>query len=389
MLLGHARGKVGSLVFSRSNGQQITRARAEVIKNPRTRAQLLQRIIMNTGAQAYSLMKPIVDHSFEGIAPGQKSMSFFMSETAKMLQRKLAGRTDLYNVQAFTPLGFNNFALNGYVIAKGSLPKIVPTYVLDDATSEAYGTISLAANTYEAIINQYGLQRGDQITFVFVHQNGEDVSLFKFCRVILDPRNADGSEAALSTALVTDGAITLPSPKNEGAFTKLSFADSKLSFVAGDESTCVAVGVIVSRKSAEGVWSRSNAELITATIDQVEINYSMGIALDMSMNATADLENPRYLNNAGASNAVIEQTFYNITLSTTGTGSSGAQISGGGRIVAGQAVTLTTSNGMPQVRFDGWRIVGQTQYLSTQQEYTFTPEGNMSIEAVWTYTGGE
>ena len=66
MLLGHARGKVGSLVFSRANGKQIVRSRAEVVKNPRTEQQMVQRIMLNTIAQAYSQMKAITDHSFQG-----------------------------------------------------------------------------------------------------------------------------------------------------------------------------------------------------------------------------------------------------------------------------------------------------------------------------------
>ena len=39
-------------------------------KNPKTINQILQRIFVNTVAQAYSAMQPILCHSFEGVADG-------------------------------------------------------------------------------------------------------------------------------------------------------------------------------------------------------------------------------------------------------------------------------------------------------------------------------
>ena len=38
MLLGFSRGSVGDLTFYRRNSQQVTRARARVVKNPKTLA---------------------------------------------------------------------------------------------------------------------------------------------------------------------------------------------------------------------------------------------------------------------------------------------------------------------------------------------------------------
>lgn len=53
MLLGYARGKVGSLVFSRRKGEQITRARNFAPANPRTNAQLAQRMKMYAPVKLY------------------------------------------------------------------------------------------------------------------------------------------------------------------------------------------------------------------------------------------------------------------------------------------------------------------------------------------------
>lgn len=53
MLLGYARGKVGSLVFTRRKGEQITRPRNFSPANPRTLAQLSQRVRMYAPVKLY------------------------------------------------------------------------------------------------------------------------------------------------------------------------------------------------------------------------------------------------------------------------------------------------------------------------------------------------
>lgn len=325
MLLGHARGKVGSLVFSRSNGQQIVRARAEVVKNPRTRAQLIQRIIINTVAQAYSLMQPILDHSFEGVPKGQRSMSYFNSQNAKELRERVAAAANLYNVQTFSPLGTNVFALNPYKISKGSLPKVAVTYKYNETDNSGVGVVALSANTYAAVLADYGLQRGDQLTFVVVRENGEGSAIFEYARVILDPRDADGNEAPLSTAFTTNNAPTLPSSKNEGSFTKLAVSGGNLEFAIGDSIGIVGVSVIVSRKGSDGNWLRSNAQLVVASIDESNLGATMGEALDRAIQGSVDVESPYYLNNAGKTAAVAEDN------TSTGGGSS----SGGGSGIPG------------------------------------------------------
>lgn len=53
LLLGYGRGKVGSLVFSRRKGEQIVRARNTAPANPRTNAQLSQRMKMYAPVKLY------------------------------------------------------------------------------------------------------------------------------------------------------------------------------------------------------------------------------------------------------------------------------------------------------------------------------------------------
>ena len=64
---GLRRGSTKSLTFSVADGKQITKDRVEGGKDPRTLAQMTQRCMVATVGAAYSAMKSICDHSFEGV----------------------------------------------------------------------------------------------------------------------------------------------------------------------------------------------------------------------------------------------------------------------------------------------------------------------------------
>lgn len=297
MLLGHARGKVGDIVFSRANGQQIARARAAVVKNPRTEKQMIQRIILNTVAQAYSKMSAITDHSFEGVQQGQKSMSMFLRKNMDLLRQRIAQEIasggDLYNVFAFSPLQSNAYASNSFIVSKGSLPEVATSF-----KSSTLAVIDLSANTYAAVLDQYGLERGDQLTFIVTDGATADSQSFHYARVILDPVAADGSELSLDTALVSNGEIANPNPRNEGEFNDVAFGDGALTFNFSQRPMSGAA-VIVSRQKSNGEWLRSNATLEVNDIAIAGFQLSMGECLDLFEAGGIDSLSDLYLNNAG------------------------------------------------------------------------------------------
>lgn len=297
ILLGQARGKLGDVVFSRSNGQQVARSRAQQVKNPRTEKQMIQRIVLNTIAQAYSAMQPICDHSFEGVAKGQASMSFFMRKNMDALRAKIAqGLNEGYDfdsIYSFSPINSNQLVPNVYLIAKGTLPQIEAT-----TQGSTAGVIALSANSYEAMISDYGLQRGDQITLITMQGTTASALKFHFARIILDPKNADGSDAPLSSALIADGAINLPSPRNEGSFASLSFEDGKILYNFSAQSV-VAVAAIVSRQKSDGNWLRSNASFTLNESAVAGFYPSLQDCLNLIASGGIDTLSEYYLNNAG------------------------------------------------------------------------------------------
>ena len=303
MLLGHARGKVGDVVFSRVNGQQITRARAAVVKNPQTEKQMIQRIILNTVIQAYSRMAEICDHSFEGVAVGQDNMSKFMRENMSILRKYVAdyaaenGSFD--GCYAFVPKGLNMFTPNPWKIATGQLPEVVLASV--SPTDGAEITIASAdvIPTYGEIITSLGLQRGDQLTFIGQELYTDGRAAFKFARVILDPREADGTQADITTPFLANGVVNKPSPRNEGSDISFTTEANKLIFDLGENSQYGAA-VIVSRQKSDGSWLRSNSAIQLAENIPYALVGAMDMqeAIDYALSGGIELESDRYLNNA-------------------------------------------------------------------------------------------
>ena len=300
MLLGHARGKVGSLVFSRQNGKQVTRAKAETVRNPQTEKQIVQRIILNTISQAYSRMAAITDHSFEGKSNPSENMAAFMKRNMNELRSKISKAVDAGNsfeeITNFAPIGTSNFVYNPLVISMGALPKI-PVISVTSGTGAKTGAVT--ANTYQAVIDAFGLQRGDQLTFVNIVEDAQGNKYFYYSRVILNPVDAEGNNLPLSTEFINQGAIVSPSPKNEGQFAALSFDTTGITFAVGNKAV-KAAAVIVSREKGDGSYARSEATLVldANAIDESVDMCTLQDAIDQFQENGVGLDNSKYLNNA-------------------------------------------------------------------------------------------
>lgn len=381
MLLGQARGKVGSLVFSRQNGKQVTRAKAESVRNPQTEKQVVQRIILNTISQAYSRMSAITDHSFEGKSNPAENMATFMKRNMNDLRSKIsaavaAGDTfdDIYN---FAPIGSANFVYNPLVISMGALPK-VPVISVTSGTGAKTGAV--AANTYQGVLDAFNLQRGDQLTFINICEDNLGNKYFYYNRVILNPVDENGVNLPLSTAFIADGAIVSPSPKNEGAFAALQYAADGITFAIGNTSV-KAAAVIVSREKGDGSWARSEASLILDpnAIEESVDYMTLQSAIDDFTENSVGLDNAKYLNNASfkGGSSVQEPVGEKVTISVSCDPSEGT-VSGGGRKVVGTSVTVvaTPAEGY---NFNGW--YENDTLVSNNANYTFTASVDRTLVA--------
>lgn len=310
MLLGQARGKIGDLVFSRNNGQQVVRARAAVVKNPQSEAQIVQRIILNTVAQAYSKMIAIVDHSFEGVQVGQQTMSAFMSTNLNRLRRTVSAyqqeHGSLNGIYSFCPLGAKELAINPFVVSIGSLNPIIPAAFANNNDGEACVVLNVpgtpAELTYETFIEAFNLQRGDQVTFIQLTHDDVQGVMFGYNRIILDPQDNQGIAASLASPLFVDGAVNYPNERNNGSFARVLYSDGSLLFSVGS-GTPVAAAIIVSRQRADGTWLRSNAALYVTPDVALYGQYDLLSALNAFYSGGIDFASDYYLNNADNLNA--------------------------------------------------------------------------------------
>ena len=372
MLLGHARGKVGSLVFSRANGQQITRARAEQVKNPRTEAQMVQRIILNTVAQAYSRMASICDHSYEGIKNGQDCMSYFMKRNTNRLRSKLAEIGDFdASEPVFVEIGKNYLANIEVELSKGSLPQVNPLAVTINGIE-----LDVTTNTYQAVIAKYGLQRGDQLTFCAILGTSVNDLSFKYCRVILDPKNEDGTDAPLSTAFIAENTISKPNSRNELNGFTFGVESDYIYAYPGEHTTQGAI--IASREKEDGTWLRSNSLMVVGV--QEWYGENMKTCLDNFYASQLDIENPRFLNNAKKGFKSQQAGGRTFNVSTSASPSAGGSATGSGRYEEGTQVTVVATPN------SGYRFVRWTEngtQVSTSASYSFYASRTRSLIAVF------
>lgn len=384
MLLGQARGKVGSIVFSRQNGKQVTRAKAEKVRNPQTEKQVLQRILLNTISQAYSRMSAITDHSFEGKITPAENMAAFMKRNMNDLRAKIsaavaAGQSfsDIFN---FTPIGSANFVYNPLVISMGALPK-VPVVSVTSGTGAKTGAVAI--NTYQGVLDAFNLQRGDQLTFINICEDNLGNKYFYYNRVILNPVDDNGVNLPLSTAFIADGEIVSPSPKNEGSFAALQYAADGITFAIGNTAV-KAAAVIVSREKGDGSWSRSEASLIldpTAIEESIDA-MTLQDAIDAFSENSVGLDNAKYLNNASFKGGASAQAPVGekVTISVSCNQAQGS-VSGGGRKVVGTSVTVVATP-KEGYRFAGW--YENNALVSNNASYNFTASVARNLVARFT-----
>lgn len=415
MLLGQAHGKVGSLVFSRQNGKQVTRSKAESVRNPQTEKQIVQRIILNTISQAYSRMAAITDHSFEGKSNPSENMAAFMKRNMNDLRTKISKAVEngesFSDITNFAPIGTANFVYNPLTISMGALPK-VPVISVTSGTGAKTGAV--AANTYQGVLDAFNLQRGDQLTFVDIVEDEQGNKYFYYSRVILNPVDAEGNNLPLTTAFINQGAIVSPSPKNEGKFAALSYDATGITFAVGNTSV-KAAAVIVSREKADGTYARSEAklELDPNAIDESIDLCTLQDAIDQFQENGVGLDNAKFLNNAsskGSAAAAPVATVKILSAKINSTNWTTNQESVQGvntftgttnAIANGKYAALVSSNQVPEV--------GSTQTVSRSavianaafsiQNYPVAPEeslkvwlvvgeiagGNITVEAAWSH----
>lgn len=185
-----AKKKLAGVVLQKGgSGETIAREWVKP-KNPQTQKQMAQRIIFATVAQAAKFMAPIVNHSFEGVEYGEKSLQRFKQLNLRRLRELASWDYDHSpapaNAKSFmTTRRISALIPNSYIVSDGSLPEAPFDYEVDSElkTCPLDVTLKLVENSevegggiyiFDYLDAQFGLVPGGQLTICVICSSEEN-----------------------------------------------------------------------------------------------------------------------------------------------------------------------------------------------------------------------
>lgn len=271
----YIRGRVGADVYSigkdaKGSKQQVVRSLAETVSNPQTIAQMRGRMIMSTVMQGVSVLKEIIDHSFDNVPVGQPSISEFISRNYALIKADVAAH----------PASGNAFGLNKYhekgiqngtwIIAAGEA--VLPSTTVYNASAGIKVTIPSEDPKLSDLMSAANLTKNDYLTCVFLNID-KQVNFFR----IRVKNSADVSTvittANLSTLIDVEGTVNLSMgvSNDVGFFLPTSAA-----------GTLSDAGAIILSKKTDAGYQHSNAQfpvaadIVKPNADTVLPSYPVG-----------------------------------------------------------------------------------------------------------------
>lgn len=185
LFLGTARKSVGDVTMMRRNGQQVSRVRVRKIANPRSEAQSIQRMVFAAVSRFYSPLAGCLEQSFQGLSKSA-SYSAYLKENLKMARE-----------QHFAAARDGGFVPMPVKVSKGTMTPAdvvydaeTPGFLINGVDTTGFGyTVGAFSRFFKS---SYGLQDGDQVTFIYSHsrefaEGGYTVGYF---RIFIDPNSS-------------------------------------------------------------------------------------------------------------------------------------------------------------------------------------------------------
>lgn len=244
-------GSTKNFTFSELHGEQITKERVSKVKNPRTISQMRQRMLMATIGAAYSYLKAIADHSFEGKTVGQQNMSEFMRLNLNKFRDAAQDSNAAYAMNAYGDKLINPMR---YILAKGSLPAL--PYVANTSNQIELSYNVEDVSTAEKVYDAMGIKKGDMLTFCWVIGNASLVAgVFKYTPAQFN-----------IVRLKADKSGAVASPHDAFSF-ESNHADLDINIVFSEKvlkltTTLANFGAVIQSRQNAGTWLRSDATMI-------------------------------------------------------------------------------------------------------------------------------
>lgn len=328
-------GSTKSHTYQVYRGQQITKDRVNEVKNPQTSAQMAQRLKLVAVAQAAARLSGLVDHSFQSVEYGYKSIAEF---------RRLNLSDSNLKITGYVPKGANGPGVADFIVSNGSLPKrnvgYHPTtngFFMDGFQHTAlssdlfpagkeFDTIAATEANAKAIAGLLGVEVGDQITYLLqvtapdmigTYDNAQfHPSMFVIARMVTDYNDenfmkgwARPKGGTFTNGLIavsdewTDGGIDVTIWDEESVATDPSVPTKWPASIETPSALIVqAAAVIISRKNGD-VWQRSPQRLVVNTND----------AALLMCTSYADAE-PTYLKNSASTQKYLNSGTDTVTI---------------------------------------------------------------------------
>ena len=244
-------GSTKNFTFSELHGEQITKERVSKVKNPRTISQMRQRMLMATIGAAYSYLKAIADHSFEGKTVGQQNMSEFMRRNLNKFRDAAQDSNAAYAMNAYGDKLINPMR---YILAKGSLPAL--PYVANTSNQIELSYNVEDVSTAEKVYDAMGIKKGDMLTFCWVIGNASLVAgVFKYTPTQFN-----------IVRLKADKSGAVASPHDAFSF-ESNHADLDINIVFSEKvlkltTTLANFGAVIQSRQNAGTWLRSDATMV-------------------------------------------------------------------------------------------------------------------------------
>ena len=382
LLLGTAYGKLGDTVLFRQDGVQRSRVRVRKIGNPKTESQACNRALLNTLSVAYSYMKGIVDHSFQGLSKPVDNQRKF----AKLNQgiARETGSISIPGTDSGYNLNFKGESLlrpNRYALSRGTMPGVEVSNIATSgqllAGFQFNATLTAlleTTTTYADFAAAIGVPVGTQLTFCIIsddtfvgtpsEQNMPNSwGNFHFARIILSD---DGGNGDVQMFVSDSGDMSInpayANSKNSGALKFKRLGENSLRIEVEGQSYPLAMGIIVSNYSSR-MWLRSNTDMVVAEgyQDSNTMSEVFGSYMYAETTPTSDL----YLNQGeGTKSADTVPSSVLGVLANDGdleilpvSGSYECTVPAGGGhtfvIATNQNINRVTVNGSPRLHIDG------------------------------------
>lgn len=261
----YIRGRIGSDVYSvgkTSDGkkQQVVRSLAETVSNPRTENQMFGRMIMSSVMQAVSALRPIIDHSFDGLPKGQPSISEFIRRNYALIKADALAH----------PASSNSFGLNKYQekgIKGGNYFVSYGNLIISESVASTNTGLEVENQSEDYTVAKYrelmGVGNDGYVTVVLITSEGQAV----FARLSIDPSAADStvvSAANVATIFQVESNVQ----------TAVAYANGDIEVTCTFEGTVLSRGVIGS-SYVNGAFQHTNTQLIKVSTP----DYTADVAL--------------------------------------------------------------------------------------------------------------